>query len=224
MDSYILIIDDDITISTMMRRGLTYEGYEVAVTADGRSGLLKALERQPDLIILDVMMPGIDGLEVCRRLRKETEVPVLMVTARDSIADRVMGLETGADDYLVKPFDFQELAARVKALLRRATKPIVKDQLTFEDLTLHLGTRVAKRGDRTIELSTTEYNLMFFFLQNPMQVLTRDVIMERVWGYDFQGESNVLEVYVGYLRQKTELLSEPRLIHTVRGAGYAIRL
>jgi len=208
----------------MMRRGLTYEGYEVAVTADGRSGLLKALERQPDLIILDVMMPGIDGLEVCRRLRKETEVPVLMVTARDSIADRVMGLETGADDYLVKPFDFQELAARVKALLRRATKPIVKDQLTFEDLTLHLGTRVAKRGDRTIELSTTEYNLMFFFLQNPMQVLTRDVIMERVWGYDFQGESNVLEVYVGYLRQKTELLSEPRLIHTVRGAGYAIRL
>ncbi|MEX2415147.1 MAG: response regulator transcription factor [Paenibacillaceae bacterium] len=224
MDSYILIIDDDITVSTMMRRGLTYEGYEVVVAADGRAGLLKALERQPDLIILDVMMPGIDGLEVCRRLRKETEVPVLMVTARDSIADRVVGLETGADDYLVKPFDFQELAARVKALLRRSNKTTVKDQLTFEDLTLHLGTRVAKRGNRTIELSTTEYNLLHFFLQHPMQVLTRDVIMERVWGYDFQGESNVLEVYVGYLRQKTEKLNEPRLIHTVRGAGYAIRL
>lgn len=224
MNSYILIIDDDITVSSMMRRGLTYEGYEAVVAADGRTGLLRALERQPDLIILDVMMPGIDGLEVCRRLRKETEVPVLMVTARDSIADRVMGLETGADDYLVKPFDFQELAARVKALLRRSAKPSIKDQLTFEDLTLHLGTRVAKRGNRTIELSTTEYNLMHFFLQNPMQVLTRDVIMERVWGYDFQGESNVLEVYVGYLRQKTEMQSEPRLIHTVRGAGYAIRL
>lgn len=224
MDSYILIIDDDITVSTMMRRGLTYEGYEVVVAADGRAGLLKALERQPDLIILDVMMPGIDGLEVCRRLRKETEVPVLMVTARDSVADRVMGLETGADDYLVKPFDFQELAARVKALLRRSNKTTVKDQLTFEDLTLHLGTRIAKRGNRTIELSTTEYNLILFFLQHPMQVLTRDVIMERVWGYDFQGESNVLEVYVGYLRQKTEKLNEPRLIHTVRGAGYAIRL
>ncbi len=224
MNSYILIIDDDIAVSSMMRRGLTYEGYEAVVAADGRTGLLRALERQPDLIILDVMMPGIDGLEVCRRLRKETEVPVLMVTARDSIADRVMGLETGADDYLVKPFDFQELAARVKALLRRSSKPSIKDQLTFEDLTLHLGTRVAKRGNRTIELSTTEYNLIHFFLQNPMQVLTRDVIMERVWGYDFQGESNVLEVYVGYLRQKTEMLGEPRLIHTVRGAGYAIRL
>lgn len=224
MDAYILIIDDDITVSTMMRRGLTYEGYEVVVAADGRAGLLKVLDRQPDLIILDVMMPGIDGLEVCRRLRKETEVPVLMVTARDSIADRVMGLETGADDYLVKPFDFQELAARVKALLRRSNKNTIKDQLTFEDLTLHLGIRTSKRGRRTIELSTTEFNLLLFFLQNPMQVLTRDIIMERVWGYDFQGESNVLEVYIGYLRQKMEKLGEPRLIHTVRGVGYALRL
>jgi len=224
MDAYILIIDDDITVSTMMRRGLTYEGYEVVVAADGRAGLLKVLDRQPDLIILDVMMPGIDGLEVCRRLRKETEVPVLMVTARDSIADRVMGLETGADDYLVKPFDFQELAARVKALLRRSNKNTIKNQLTFEDLTLHLGIRTSKRGRRTIELSTTEFNLLLFFLQNPMIVLTRDIIMERVWGYDFQGESNVLEVYIGYLRQKMEKLGEPRLIHTVRGVGYALRL
>jgi len=224
MDAYILIIDDDITVSTMMRRGLTYEGYEVVVAADGRAGLLKVLDRQPDLIILDVMMPGIDGLEVCRRLRKETEVPVFMVTARDSIADRVMGLETGADDYLVKPFDFQELAARVKALLRRSNKNTIKNQLTFEDLTLHLGIRTSKRGRRTIELSTTEFNLLLFFLQNPMIVLTRDIIMERVWGYDFQGESNVLEVYIGYLRQKMEKLGEPRLIHTVRGVGYALRL
>lgn len=219
----ILVIDDDKKIAAMMRRGLTFEGFEVAVAHDGREGLLQILDHRPDLVILDVMMPGIDGLEVCRRLRKEDNVPVLMVTGRDSVADRVEGLETGADDYLVKPFAFQELVARVKALLRRTDGRTAGDLLAFADLTLDLASRSASRNGRQVDLSTTEFNLLTYFIENPKRVLTRERIMEHVWGYDFEGESNVLEVYVGYLRHKLEEQGECRLIHTVRGAGYVMK-
>lgn len=219
----ILVIDDDKKIATMIRRGLTFEGFEVTVAHDGREGLLQILDQRPDLVILDVMMPGIDGLEVCRRLRKEDNVPVLMVTGMDSVADRVEGFETGADDYLVKPFAFEELVARVKALLRRTDRRAAGDLLAFADLTLDLAARSASRNGRQIELSTTEFNLLTYFMENPKRVLTRDRIMEHVWGYDFEGESNVLEVYVGYLRHKLEEQGEQRLIHTVRGAGYVMK-
>ncbi|MEA3570688.1 response regulator transcription factor [Paenibacillus phoenicis] len=224
MGAKILIIDDDKTISTMIRRGFTYEGYEVTVANGGKEGLNLVLEDEPDLIILDIMMPDLDGLEVCKRLRKDAGIPILMVTGMDSIADRVHGLETGADDYLVKPFAFEELVARVKALLRRLDHQKKEDEkLIFSDLVLDLSTRQAFRGSRTIEFSTTEFNLLCFFMKHPQQVLTRELLMERVWGFDFRGESNVLEVYVGYLRSKLEAQNEPRLIHTVRGAGYVLR-
>ncbi|WP_410514658.1 response regulator transcription factor [Paenibacillus sp. BR2-3] len=224
MSANILIIDDDKTISTMMRRGLTYEGYDVKVADSGKEGLHCVLDKEPDLIVLDIMMPGIDGLEVCRRLRKDGGIPILMVTGKDSIADRVQGLETGADDYLVKPFAFEELVARIKALLRRSENRKKDDErLAYSDLTLDLATRQAIRGERVIEFSTTEFNLLAFFMTHPQKVLTRELIMERVWGFDFLGESNVLEVYVGYLRNKLEGQGKSRLIHTVRGAGYALR-
>lgn len=223
MSPKILIIDDDKKISTMMKRGLIYEGYEVSTAENGKEGLRKVLEDAPDLIVLDVMMPGIDGLEVCRRLRIEDTIPILMVTARDTVSDRVAGLETGADDYLVKPFAFEEFAARVKALLRRSNKQESNDSLHYSNLSLDLGTRIAKRGSRQFELSTTEFNLLSYFLAHPKQVLSRELIMEKIWGYDFNGESNVLDVYIGYLRSKTEDQGEPRLIHTVRGAGYVMR-
>ncbi|PLR82177.1 DNA-binding response regulator [Bacillus canaveralius] len=219
----ILVIDDDQNISTMMRRGLTFEGYDVKTANNGRDGLLQILEGSPDLVILDVMMPGIDGLEVCRRIRKDSNIPILMVTARDSVSDRVEGLETGADDYLVKPFAFEELAARVKALLRRMDNGSSEDFIQFADLTLDLASRSATRKERQIELSTTEFNLLALFMQNPKRVLLRNLIMEKVWGYDFEGESNVLEVYIGYLRHKLEEQNESRLIHTVRGTGYVMK-
>lgn len=222
MPQKILIIDDDKKISTMMKRGLTYEGYEVSVAENGKEGLLKVLEESPDLVILDVMMPGMDGLEVCRRLRNDGNIPILMVTARDAISDRVKGLETGADDYLIKPFAFEELVARIKALLRR-TADEEKDVLHFSDLRLDLKTRMAIRGEREIELSTTEFDLLHLLMRNPKRVLTKELIMEAVWGIDYGGESNVLEVYIGYLRRKLEQDGEPRLIHTVRGTGYVLK-
>lgn len=205
-----------------MRRGFVFEGYEVTVASNGKEALLQMLENPADLVILDVMMPGIDGLEVCRRIKKEVDIPILMVTARDSVSDRVLGLETGADDYVIKPFAFEELAARVKVLLRRFTEQEDK-KLTFSNLTLDENTRIAYRGTRPIDLSVTEFELLSLFLKNPQRVLTRDMIMEKVWGYDFQGESNVLDVYIGYLRRKLEGQNEPRLIHTVRGAGYVLK-
>ena len=207
----------------MMRRGLTFEGFDVKVANNGREGLMQILEQLPDLVILDVMMPGIDGLEVCRRLRKDGNIPILMVTGRDSVSDRVAGLDTGADDYLVKPFAFEELVARVRALLRRTDNQNTEDFIRFADLTLDLASRSVVRNKRIIELSTTEFNLLELFMQNPKRVLARDLIMEKVWGYNFQGESNVLEVYVGYLRQKLEQQKQPRLIHTVRGLGYVMK-
>ncbi|HLY30845.1 MAG TPA: response regulator transcription factor [Ktedonobacterales bacterium] len=223
MKAHILLVDDDKRITETLRRTLAYEGYSVDVALRGDEALRKALERPPDLILLDLMMPGMDGFEVCRRLREGgNQAPILMITAKDAIADRVKGLDTGADDYLVKPIDMEELLARMRALLRRRN-PEQTEVLRFADLELDTGTRVAHRGSRAIELSTTEYELLALFMRRPRQVLTRDIIMERVWGYDFEGESNVLEVYVGYLRAKLEANGEARLLHTVRRAGYVLR-
>ena len=225
MNAHILIVDDDTRVTSALRRTLAYEGYQVSVAADGEGALSIARAKPPDVVILDLMLPGIDGLEVCRRLRASGDsVAVLMLTARDAVADRVAGLETGADDYLVKPFALEELLARIKALLRRRSPPdMVREVLCFADLELDTATRQAKRGTRTIELSTTEYELLTLFLRNPRIVLTRAVLMDRIWGRDFAGGPNVLEVYIGHLRSKLEQHGEKRLIQTVRGAGYVLR-
>jgi two-component system, OmpR family, response regulator MprA len=224
--AHILIIDDDSRVTNALRRTLAYEGYQVSTAGDGESALLQARIKQPDLVILDLMLPGIDGLEVCRRLRVAGDgIAVLMLTARDTIADRVTGLETGADDYLVKPFALEELLARVKALLRRYNpSDISREILCFEDLELDTATREARRGQRVIDLSTTEYELLALFLRNPRIVLTRGLLMERIWGNDFEGGPNVLEVYIGHLRNKLEQQGERRLLQTVRGAGYVLRI
>ena len=223
MKAHILVVDDDPRITDLLRRILAYEGYSVAVAATGNAALNSTLERAPDLVILDIMLPGIDGLEVARRLRAAGDtVPILMLTARDAVADRVKGLETGADDYLVKPFAHEELLARVNAMLRRNLAER-SEVLRYADVELDTGTRVAHRGGREIELSPTEYELLALFLRRPRQVLTRDIILDRVWGMDFEGSSNVMEVYVGYLRAKLEAEGEPRLIHTVRGVGYVCK-
>jgi two-component system response regulator MprA len=225
----IFVVDDDPKITSFLRRGLSLEGYEVTVANSGAEALRFVVEHMPALIVLDVMMPGIDGLEVCRRIRAAGDkVPVLMLTARDSISDRVKGLDSGADDYLVKPFALEELLARIRALLRRGTPPAVEEEhrpgvLWYADLELDTASREAKRGDRAIDLTAKEYELLVQFLSNPRQVLTRDTLMEKVWGYDYSGESNVLEVYVGYLRQKLETGGEPRLIQTVRSVGYVMK-
>lgn len=218
----ILVVDDDRKITGALRRGLSYEGYSVEVANGGAEALSMVREAPPDLVILDVMMPGIDGLDVCRLIRRSSMVPILMLTARDDVADRVVGLDSGADDYLVKPFAFEELLARIRALLRRR-EPEVPCELRYLDLSLDTRSRMAQRGDRRIELTTTEYRLLELFLSRQGEVLTREGILEKVWGYDFEGESNVLEVYVRYLRGKLEADGEPRLIHTVRGAGYVLR-
>ncbi len=222
MRQTVLVIDDDPAVTDLLKRGLSYEGFTVRVANSGKAGLDEAREHDPDIVILDVMMPEMDGLEVCRRLKQGSDVAVLMLTAKDAVSDRVTGLETGADDYLIKPFAFEELVARVRALLRRhdTEKPEI---FTYADLSLDTGSRMASRAGRQIELSTTEYNLLHLLMRNREQVLTRDRIMESVWGYDFGGDSNVLEVYVRYLRSKLETDGEPRLIQTVRGAGYVLR-
>ena len=218
----ILVIEDEERIRQFLQRGLTYENYRVDVATDGSTGLALARENSPDLVILDWMLPGMDGLEVCRRLRAAGSMPILMLTAKDSVSDRVQGLDAGADDYLVKPFSFDELLARLRALLRRAT-PSQPEVLRFADLTLDTGTRQAFRGERAVELTAKEYELLELFMRHPRQVLTREVIYDRVWGYDFGGESNIIEVYVRYLRQKTEVDGASRLLHTVRGVGYVLR-
>jgi two-component system, OmpR family, response regulator MprA len=220
---HILVIEDEARIAQFIERGLIYEGYRVSVARDGQLGLTIARDNPPDLVVLDWMLPGIDGLEVCKRLRAANEVPILMLTAKDDIKDRVTGLDAGADDYLVKPFSVDELMARIRALLRRSTPTSRPEILRFADLTLDTGTHRAQRGDRPIDLTAKEYELLELFMRNPRQVLTRDLIFDRVWGYDFGGESNIIEVYVRYLRQKTESENESRLIHTVRGVGYVLR-
>ncbi|MCB0215956.1 MAG: response regulator transcription factor [Caldilineae bacterium] len=221
---HILIVEDDERIASMLRRGLIFEGYDADMAHTGTDGLEKARLRMPDLVILDWMLPEMDGVEVCRRLRAVGGVPILMLTAKEAISDRVTGLDAGADDYMVKPFAFEELLARVRALLRRHPPgPDGPEVMTFADLSLDTGTRQARRGERVIDLTAKEYDLLHMFLRHPRQVLTRDQIFDDVWGYDFGGESNIIEVYVRYLRTKLEAADEPRLLHTVRGVGYALR-
>jgi two-component system response regulator MprA len=224
----ILVVDDERAVRESLRRALELEGYEIELAEDGR----QALERlagengdEPDAVILDVLMPGVDGLEVCRTLRSEgSRLPILMLTARTQVEDRVEGLDAGADDYLTKPFALEELLARVRALLRRSGDDGMSGEtLRFADVELDPGTREVLRGGERIELTRTEFSLLELFLRNPRQVLTRSVIFERVWGYDFGFASNSLDVYIGYLRRKTEAGGKPRLIHTVRGVGYALR-
>jgi DNA-binding response OmpR family regulator len=224
MNDKILLIEDEPQISGFISRGLRREGCNVIQATDGETGLEMAFGELPDLIILDVMLPGIDGLNVCRRIREgELQAPILMLTAKDAIPDKVAGLEAGADDYMVKPFAFEELLARVRALRRRRA-PIESDApLIFADLTLSPTTRMAQRGRRHVELTAKEYDLLELFMRHPNQVLTRDQIYDRIWGYDFGGESNIIEVYIRYLRSKLEAEGEPRLLHTIRGVGYALR-
>jgi two-component system response regulator MprA len=220
----ILVVDDERAVRESLRRALELEGYDVGLAVDGSEALEKLdAEAQPDAVILDVLMPGTDGLEVSRTLRRSgNKVPVLMLTARAEVGDRVAGLDAGADDYLTKPFALEELLARLRALLRR-TADGSGEPLRFADLELDPGTRDVRRGGEPIELTRTEFSLLELFMLNPRQVLTRSVIFERVWGYDFGYGSNSLDVYIGYLRRKTEAGGKPRLIHTVRGVGYTLR-
>jgi two-component system response regulator MprA len=222
MDERILIIEDDEEILLVLKRVLSYEGYIVDTALTGKAGLTLASEQRPDLIILDWMLPKMDGLEVCRRLRKLGNQPILMLTAKDTLKDRVVGLDAGADDYLVKPFEMDELLARIRALLRRSAADRIR-VLEFEDMKLDSSLRKVIRGSREIVLTAKEYDLLDLFMRHPRQVMTREVIFDRVWDYDFGGESNVLDVYIRYLRQKLEENGEPRLIYTVRGVGYVLR-
>jgi two-component system response regulator MprA len=226
MREKIVVVDDDEKITSMLRRGLAFEGYTVFTANNGVEGLKQILEHDPKLLILDVMMPQVDGWEVVRRVREGgSDIPILMLTAKDEISDRVKGLDLGADDYLVKPFALEELLARVRVLLRRrAERPEQPtNQLTYEDIMLDLDTREVFRGGKLVELTTKEFELLYLFLQNPRRVLSRDLIMEKIWGYDYSGESNVLEVYIALLRQKSEEHGHKRIIQTVRGAGYVLR-
>lgn len=226
MREKILVVDDDEKITSMLRRGLAFEGYTVATASNGLDGLKQMMEQDPDLLILDVMMPQVDGWEVVRRLREGgSSVPVLMLTAKDEVSDRVKGLDLGADDYLVKPFALEELLARVRVLLRRYVERTEQPthKIGYEDLVMDLDTREVTRGGKPVELTAKEFDLLHLFLLNPKRVLSRDVIMEKIWGYDYSGESNVLEVYIALLRQKTEEHGHKRIIQTVRGAGYVLR-
>ncbi|MNO15575.1 Response regulator MprA [compost metagenome] len=226
MRSAILVIDDDEKITSMLRRGLAFEGYDVYTAPNGAEGLSMMMSADPDLIILDVMMPKVDGFEVCRRLREGgSTVPVLMLTAKDEVENRVKGLDLGADDYLVKPFALEELLARVRALLRRkdSAGDAGNQRLIFEDIVMDLDSREVTRAGQRLELTAKEFELLHLFLQNPKRLLTRDLIMDKIWGYDYSGESNVLEVYIAMLRQKTEEHGGKRIIQTIRGAGYILR-
>ncbi|MFF0242190.1 response regulator transcription factor [Rhodococcus pyridinivorans] len=223
----ILVVDDDRAVRESLRRSLSFNGYTVDLATDGQDALEQVATSRPDAMVLDVMMPRVDGLEVCRRLRSTgDDLPILVLTARDSVSERVAGLDAGADDYLPKPFALEELLARLRALLRRAAPDpdsSADEVLRFADLSLDPATREVIRGDRPISLTRTEFSLMEMLMANPRRVLTRSRILEEVWGYDFPTSGNALEVYVGYLRRKTEAGGEPRLIHTVRGVGYVLR-
>ena len=227
----ILVVDDDRAVRESIRRSLQFNGYQVDMAGDGQQALDAVSQERPDAMVLDVMMPRLDGLEVCRRLRGTgDDLPILVLTARDAVSDRVAGLDAGADDYLPKPFALEELLARLRALLRRAStetadgrSPDAPPVMRFADLELDPGTRDVRRGERPISLTRTEFALLELFLAHPKQVLNRSRILEDVWGYDFPTSGNALEVYVGYLRRKTEAEGEPRLIHTVRGVGYVLR-
>jgi two-component system response regulator MprA len=220
----LLVVDDEPPMRAALKRALELGGFEVSLAGDGAEGLNAAAAVRPDLVVLDILMPGVDGFDVCRTLRARGDrTPILMLTARDSVADRVEGLEAGADDYLPKPFALEELLARVRALLRRSTEPAEETPLAFADLRLDPVTYTVRRGERVLELTRTEHQLLELFLSNPRRVLSRQLIFDRVWGYDFGPRSKALDVYVSYLRKKTEADGEPRLIHTVRGVGYVLR-
>jgi two-component system, OmpR family, response regulator MprA len=225
MAARVLVVDDDDAIRSTLARSLGAEGYAVDVAADGHQALTVARDQTPDLVVLDLMLPGLTGLDVCRRLRAaEHHLPIVLLTARDAVADRVTGLEAGADDYLVKPFAFEELLARVRVCLRRREGMARSGhELRFADLRLDLASREGVRGQRRFALTPTELELLRLFLQHPRIVLTRQQIFERVWGYDLDDDSKLIEVYVRYLREKLEAGGEPRLIHTIRGAGYILR-
>ncbi|HXV93781.1 MAG TPA: response regulator transcription factor [Pseudonocardia sp.] len=225
----ILVVDDDRAVRESLRRSLAFNGYDVDLATDGQAALEAVADKRPDAMVLDVMMPRVDGLEVCRRLRGSgDELPILVLTARDAVSDRVAGLDAGADDYLPKPFALEELLARLRALLRRrstddAAAGGASRRLEFADLSLDPDTREVRRGERPISLTRTEFALLELLLAHPRRVLTRAQILEQVWGYDFPTTGNALEVYIGYLRRKTEAEGEPRLIHTVRGVGYVLK-
>jgi two-component system response regulator MprA len=229
----VLVVEDEPGIAGFVRRGLLFEGYAVEVATEGKAALANLRDDPPDIVVLDVMLPGINGVEITRRVRAaeaaegRPPVPILMLTARDAVPDRVAGLEAGADDYLVKPFDFDELLARIRALLRRAhpgpSQTVPAEVLTFDDLSLDLGSRIAERAGRLLRLTTREFDLLALFLRHPNQVLGRSQIMDRVWGPDFFGDSNVLEVFVANLRRELEAGNDTRLIQTVRGVGYVLR-
>lgn len=227
----ILVVDDEQAVRESLRRSLSFNGYDVLLAPDGVEAIAIVHDENPDIMVLDVNMPNMDGLEVCRTLRSEGwGRPILMLTARDGVSDRVAGLDAGADDYLPKPFALEELLARVRSLVRRAaasaneiSRPAASIKLAFEDLKLDADTREVSRGDRAISLTRTEFSLLKLLMENPRKVLSRNTILEEVWGYDFPTSGNALEVYIGYLRKKTEAGDEPRLIHTVRGVGYVLR-
>ncbi len=223
MSQRILVVEDEPEIAGYLRRGLSFEGFVVETAADGHAALIAARERPPDVIVLDVMLPKIDGFEVARRIRTVSDVPIIMLTARDAVPDRVQGLEVGADDYLVKPFAFEELLARIKAQLRRVQGRNAGSTLRYGPIQMDVAAHEAIIHTRRVELTAKEYELLELFMRHPQQVMTRDIIYDRVWGYDFGGESNIIEVYVRYLRQKLEAHGEARVIHTVRGVGYILR-
>jgi len=216
---HVLVVDDDARIAAALKRALHYEGYSVEIAGDGTAALARAVTRPPDLVLLDVMLPGLDGVEVCRKLREGSDVPIMMLTARDATGERVRGLDSGADDYVLKPFTYEELLARVRALLRRA--PHQRRRIVYAGVEVDLDAREVRRAGRLVQLTGTEFELLCHFVRNPRRVLSRDQILDAVWGYDFGATSNVVDVYVGYVRAK---LGEPRLIHTVRGFGYVFRL
>jgi two-component system, OmpR family, response regulator MprA len=222
----VLVVDDDKAVRESLRRSLEFNGYDVSMACDGAEALAGITTIVPDVVVMDVMMPRLDGIEATKALRKAgNDVPILVLTARDAVGDRVEGLDAGADDYLTKPFALQELLARLRALLRRVVpaEDALEETLSFSDLTMDIATREVRRGDRLVELTRTEFTLLEMFLRRPRRVLERSFILEEVWGYDFPTTANSLEVYVGYVRRKTEAEGEPRLIHTVRGVGYVLK-
>ncbi|HEY0754090.1 MAG TPA: response regulator transcription factor [Ktedonobacteraceae bacterium] len=221
MATRVLLIDDDLQILPLLQRGLAYEGFEVYAAVDGEAGLTSARQQQPHIVLLDIAMPGLDGFEVCRRLRLQEDIAIIMLTARDEVTDKVSALNLGADDYVPKPFAFDELVARIRAVLRR--HKIGGEPLVYADLTLDQATREVQRAGQEIDLTPQEYNLLLFFLRHPRQVLGREQILERIWGYSSEIDTHVLEVYIGHLRQKLEFNGGKRLIQTIRGFGYALR-
>jgi two-component system response regulator MprA len=218
----VLVVDDDARLAASLRRALAYEGYQVQVAADGLAALAAARDREPDLVVLDLMLPGIDGWEVCRRLRAASDLPILMLTARDAVADRVRGLDGGADDYLVKPFAYDELLARVRSLLRRR-EPGGREVLRYADLVMDVDAREVRRSERLVELTALQFGLLEHLLRHPRTVLSRDQLLDAVWGIDADAASNIVDVYIGYLRSRLEAGGESRLLHTVRGVGYVLR-